>query len=458
METETFWLIAIFAAVVVLAKVLFCRHAQQRLGFSLRYLREAPQLLTAMAAKLACSARHVSGFTPAHIQRDLRSYSAAYNLVRIEYRDKKVIASLGGSFRRSATFRPGLGCSLDHWPDIQLNRLWVAAVTSDDSPWPAGEHTPHIRPPLQPLAERLVEEDNRAGLDTRALVVIHHGRLVAESYAASVGPSTPLLGWSMAKSLTAIMIGRMEALGLANLQCHNLFPQWRGDARSEITLQQLLQMCSGLRFDETYAPGHDATRMLFGTASTSEYALQSPLEHSPGCFFCYSSGTTNLLARWMHQQLGGTQRCIEFLYRELLQPLNMAHTLFETDASGVLVGSSYAYASGRDWARLGLLMLDNGRSVSTRLLREDWVQRAQAPNRSANEPGYGYQFWLNRNGSEGLRYPGLPADTYFMLGNHEQKLMICPSYDAVIVRIGWTAGEYPMQRQFARILNHLPGE
>ena len=323
------------------------------------------------------------------------------------------------------------------------------------APWPAGEDAPSIIASLQSMTDRLLEEDRRAGLDTRALVVVHDGQLVAESYAAFITTATPLLGWSMAKSLTVILLGRMEALGLADIDRDNLFPEWQHDARSTITLQHLLQMCSGLRFDETYTAGSDATRMLFAGSSASEYALQSPLEHSPGPYFSYSSGTTNLLARWMHQRLGGTQACIDFLHRELLQPLNMAHTLFETDASGVLVGSSYAYASARDWARLGLLLLNNGASVRGRILTEDWVRRAHTENTSVNEPGYGYQLWLNRNGAGALRHPQLPVDSYFMFGNHEQKLMVAPGHQAVIVRIGWTGKDYPMARRFGPILNAL---
>ena len=450
MDATLGWFIAICAFIGLLSW-----QAQKKLGISLRSVRHAPALLTSMAAKFACSARHISGFAPAVIFRDLRSYSPAYGLIRIDYRNNKVTASLGGRFQRSATFRPGLGCSLETWPDIQLNPVNLPAINSGTGPWPVGEDAPSVMPSLQSVTDQLLEEDRQAGLDTRALVVVHRGQLVAESYAAFVTPATPLLGWSMAKSLTAILLGRMEALGLTDVHCNNLFPQWALDARREITLQHLLQMCSGLRFDETYAAGSDATRMLFAAPSASDYALQSPLEHKPGRHFSYSSGTSNLLARWMHQRLGGTQACLDFLHQELLKPLNMAHTVFETDASGVLVGSSYAYASGRDWARLGLLLLNNGASHGGRLLSEDWVHRARTANSSSNEPGYGYQLWLNCNGPGALRYPELPADAYFMFGNHEQKLMVAPGQDTVILRIGWTGGEYPMARRFNLILDQL---
>ena len=120
-------------------------------------------------------------------------------------------------------------------------------------------------------------------------------------------------------------------------------------------------MSSGLDFDETYAPGSDATHMLFSAHSASDVAMTSALHKTPGSYFSYSSGTTNLLARWLYDQLGGTtQALVDFTYNELFAPLGMAHTVFEPDASGVFVGSSYIYASARDWARLGLLMKNGG--------------------------------------------------------------------------------------------------
>ena len=414
-----------------------------------------------MAAKLACSARHISGFTPQAIKRDLQNYSPAFRLVRIQYDDKEVTASIAGIFRRTAVYRPGIGCYLKQANETLLDEVHApashpgAASTKNSQRWPTGERTPDINECLQCVADGILAEDTANGRDTRALVIIHGQRLLAESYRPNVSPMTPLLGWSMAKSFTAILLGRMEALGLVSIEAHNLFPEWKNDRRSEITLGHLLQMCSGLEFDETYAPGRDATRMLFSSGDMSHFAMQSSLKYAPGQIFSYSSGSTNLLSRWIHQRLGGTQQCIDFLHRELLQPLHMNHTLFETDTRGILVGSSYAYAPGRDWARLGLLMLNNGVSPSGKLLNERWVQNAQTNNTSSNEPGYGYQFWLNRNGQGNCRFPALPENTYFMLGNREQKLMIAPSHDAVVLRVGWDSADYPMERNFSRILAHI---
>jgi len=135
----------------------------------------------------------------------------------------------------------------------------------------------------------------------------------------------------------------------------------------------------------------------------------------------------------------------------------MNHTIVESDPSGVFVGSSYVYASARDWGVLGNLLANDGMHNGKRLLTEDWLRTATQPNASANEPRYGYQLWLNRGGSE-LRWPDLPADAYAMRGNRAQVVMMIPSRSAVFVRLGWSSGAYPTNKHFADWLKHLPTE
>ena len=219
--------------------------------------------------------------------------------------------------------------------------------------------------------------------------------------------------------------------------------------------ENLLQMSSGLEFDETYAPGSDSTRMLFTEPSASDVALESSLQFAPGTHHSYSSGTTNIISRWLFQRVGDSaQSMFGFIHRELYQPLGMRHTVLEPDPSGVPVGSSYIYASARDWGRLGQLMLNNGEWNGEQLLEADWVRRATEPNSSENYRAYGYQFWLNR-GDEALRWPSLPADAYFMSGNRAQSVMIVPSAKAVVVRLGWSSGRYPMTDNFRHLLDAL---
>jgi len=442
----------IVVAISATLALTVCLLAPKFLGFSVTQLGSAVRVATGMGAKLACSGRFVSGFDEARILDDLASYSPANRLLELQYGDRGVTAELLGLGRTSATYRDGLGCTLDIGDTRALDTVRITPVAANGGEWPLGSAVSSIDPDLQRRVEATLARDNAAGLQTRALVVVQDGRLVAEAYGPGIDAQTPLLGWSMGKSLTAIMQGRMEALGLADSRAVPVFEQWRGDERAQIALEDLLHMSSGLDFDETYAPGSDATRMLFNAYSASDVAMASPAAFEPGAHFSYSSGTTNLIARWMHERLGGDlQASLDFFRREVLQPLGMVDTVLEVDPSGVFVGSSYLYASGRDWARLGQLMLNRGQLNGRRLLSEDWVARAATPNGSDNEPGYGYQFWLN-GGREALRYPQLPADAYFMLGNRKQVVMISPSTNTVVVRLGWSSNGYPTGENFAGLL------
>ena len=194
--------------------------------------------------------------------------------------------------------------------------------------------------------------------------------------------------------------------------------------------------------------------MLATVPSASAYALARPLRYAPGSLFYYSSGTANLLGRVHQQLLGSPQGAYDDVVDQVFRPLGMQHAVFETDASGTFVSSSYLYASARDWARLGQLMLDGGAINGRRLLSEDWVRRATAPNGSGNERAYGYMWWLNR-GDEELRFSALPADAFYASGNRAQVLMVIPSRELVIVRLGWSAGGYPINRNFRRIMDAL---
>ncbi|WP_078085576.1 serine hydrolase domain-containing protein [Microbulbifer mangrovi] len=422
--------------------------------------RESLHLLASMSAKLACSAHHISRFSDEKIHRDLRNYSPLFSLVRVSHTGTITKAQCGKFAYAQAQFDPILGAQLVP-PTHQRDQAMRCTLRS---PAPNPNYRTKLRdqisthPPLQKLVERQLQEDVRRGLDTRALVVVQGDSVIAEAYEDGITANTKLLGWSMTKSVTAMLIGRMETLGLADAREHNLFPGWSRDARRHIGLENLLQMCDGLAFDERYHPATDVSRMLFGDQPASRYALQRPLECTPGARFSYSSGSTNLLARWMHKRLGGTEKLQAFLLSEFIRPMGLRSLLLETDGDGVFVGSSYGYADGRDWARLGTLLLNNGILRGKRVLDRGWIHRATAPNTSLNDSRYGYQLWLNRGREEEapLLHPTLPVDSYFMLGNREQKLMVCPSQHAVIVRLGWSASPYPVESRFGELLDALP--
>jgi CubicO group peptidase (beta-lactamase class C family) len=421
-------------------------------GIPPRGLPDAVAVGTGLTAKLACSGYFLSGMSEAQNRADVASYSPAARAVSLTRQgDDTFLADIAGYGTAVARYRPGLGCTLQYPDAPSFGSLEAPAIAARSGDWPQGEDVRAYHEPVQRLLEELLEEDRRAGLDTRALLVVQDGTVAAEAYAEGFGVATPLLGWSMAKSVTAILLGRQEALGLVQVGETGLFPEWTTDERSAISLRDLLQMVSGLAFEEPYVPGSDSTRMLFLSPSAAAVALQSSLAHSPGEHFYYSSGTTNLLAYLAWLRIGSdSQAMLDFFARELAAPLGLRHTTFEVDASGVYVGSSFLYAPARDWARLGLLMLNDGVANDRRLLPAGWVARATAPNGSANDPRYGYQFWLNGGGKE-LRWPDLDPDAYAMMGNRGQVVMMLPTRGALIVRLGWTAGEYPTSERLGRL-------
>ena len=396
-----------------------------------------------MGAKLACSARFVTGMQPAQIRTDLESYSPAYSLVDLDYARDAVSADLFGAGAHSATFRPGRGCALDLGDTAALDEVSPAPLAAQPLPRSGA---------LDDLLNQLLTLDNSAGLNTRALLVLRDGEVLGEAYAAGFDTTTPHLGWSMAKTLTAVLLGLLERDGLLDTNEAGLFPEWL-DERADIRIHDLLQMSSGLAFEEVYAPGADATRMLFNEARASDVARDQPLAYPIGSHFAYSSGTTNLLMRLFFDRVGGTPaRAYRYLRTRLLAPLGMAHTIVETDPSGVFVGSSYVYASAEDWARLGALLVGGGRHADGPLLNPEFVTRLRQPNNSSNDPRYGYQVWLNAADDAEPRWPNLSRDAFAMQGNRAQVVMMLPSENAVIVRLGWSSTGYPTDERFAAIV------
>lgn len=425
-------------------------------GITPAFIIYGPGVGSGIGSKLLCSAEYVMGNSRDQAFTDLVQYSPILNELTISYEEdqRAVRTSLFGLAEKTATYIPGLGCAVDYAGYSVRQNIQVQNVAGSNAAWPAGSTVDTIRPDLQSDVEDMVARDNRQGLNTRALLVVHQGRVVAEAYAQQADAQTPLLGWSMAKSLVAIMLGNLEMRGLIDLQAAPGFAEWQEDERADISIVEMLTMTDGLDFSEQYNPGDDATAMLFTEPSMSDYVLAQPLINEPGMVFNYSSGTANLLARLHQDILGGPQAAYDDFMVNIYRPMAFQNAVFEVDASGVFAGSSYFYASARDWARMGQMMLNGGTINGQRLVSEDWVRRATAPNDSSNDRAYGYQWWLNR-GNDDLRLPDLPADAFYANGNRQQLVMVVPSAEAVIVRLGWTSGSYPSNSNFSEILDAL---
>ncbi|ALO45082.1 serine hydrolase domain-containing protein [Pseudohongiella spirulinae] len=430
-------------------------------GITPAYLAAAPGVASGIGAKLLCSARYVSGFSEQQSLDDLVQYSPLLEYLNIEFDDnlRQVHASLFGMAPRTASYVEGIGCysDFDGYPE-RASYQQTLPMPVFTSHWPHGSRVDTINHALQSQLDQMISSDNSQGLNTRALLIVKDGRIVAESYAQNVNPETPVLGWSMAKSLMAVMLGNLEYRGILDTGMQPVFREWSHDERSTITLQNLLTMTDGLDFSEQYNPGDDATAMLFTEPSSSDYAIRRPLRYEPGARFNYSSGTANLLSRVYFDHTGATLSDSLQDYRQhIATPMSFQHSVFETDAAGILVGSSYFYASARDWARLGQMMLNGGVLNGARIVNEEWVRRATTPNNSDNNRAYGYQWWLNR-GNRSLRWPDLPADAYAAQGNREQSITVMPSRNMVVVRLGWTSGRYPINDRVAEMLSWFTEE
>lgn len=275
--------------------------------------------------------------------------------------------------------------------------------------------------------------------ETHALLIVSAGRLVVERYADGFGPEITCPSWSMAKSITHALVGLLAAEKRLDLAAPAQVPQWRsaGDPRGAITLDHLLRMSSGLAFIEEYVPGEpsDVIEMLFGAGKddVAAFAAAFPLAHPPGTFFAYSSGTTNIVSRCAAAALGADGAQFEsFMRRRLFEPLGMQSPKPRFDAAGTFIGSSFCFATPRDFARFGLLYLRGGLWEGQRLLPDGWVDYARTP--TFQQPGaeadgrYGAHWWLDLAG------PG----SFSANGYDGQYIVLVPQTDLIIVRHGAT--------------------
>lgn len=285
---------------------------------------------------------------------------------------------------------------------------------------------------------------------TRSLVVVHRGEILGEWYADGFGPDTRQLGWSMAKSVASVLVGRAQLeFPDADLdrQSTALRPEWT-DERSQISLDDLLRMTSGLEWDEEYDLGTPITQMLFSEPDMAAFAAGQPLAHEPGTHRQYSSGTSNIVCDLLRQRTGlGPEMAGELLFREL----GMHSAILEADAGGGSVCSSYLWATPRDWARFGQFALDDGvvhggddtgGSETRRLLPEGWMEYSRTVVPATGEPEpYGAQWWVNDAG-DGTppRFPDMPSDTFWASGHDGQYLVVVRSADLVVVRTGFSPG------------------
>ncbi len=328
------------------------------------YLRPIAPIATGYAAKTVCSAHFVSGRSVEDAAGDLPA-NPLVPLMRTSADDDAgtVRTSLVGLWSSTAYFQDRLGCTLAEERPAFASPPAIAAGDAGTA-WPDGEADAQV--PAEVDADALeaaigtaFTEDDPEGRprNSRAVVVVHGGELIAERYGDGFDADTPLLGWSMGKSVANAVIGRLVGDGALTLDDDRLRPEWADDDRATITVEQLLTMTSGLAFEEVYDPDTDATRMLFTPRDTAGYAADKDLVAVPGTRWSYSSGTTNILCD-LAQDASGLG--VELVHELVFEPLGMASAVMEPDAAGTPICSSFPYATARDWARFGQWFLQDG--------------------------------------------------------------------------------------------------
>ena len=351
---------------------------------------------------------------------------------------KSTTSSAFGLLTRKAFYREGLGSVLALEAE-DVNKKYAApkrGLADNTTPFPYG-NAPQKDTVFNNVDYSKLNEILNVLFDsvnqTRAAVVIYKNQIIAERYADGFHQDSKILGWSMTKSIVSTLFGVLENQNKMNVFDKAPFTEWENDERKEITIHNLLQMNSGLEWDEDYNTLSDVSKMLFLERDMTKSQIDKPLVGKPNETWYYSSGSTNLLSGILRQQFKTHQEYLDFWYAALIDKIGMSSMVVETDLAGNYVGSSYAWATARDWSKLGLLYLHNGTWNGDELFTKEWVKYATTPT-PTSKGWYGAQIWLNA----GKRHPNTPQNMYSFNGYQGQNVYVLPDQDLVVVRMGLT--------------------
>lgn len=397
------------------------------------YLDSLMPVITGYAAKNLASAVFVSGRNAEEVEAlDLNFSLIRFASNTVDYENKTVTSRFLWC-TSTAVYREGYGVTLLCGDDANKLREQVFPLLPDTTivkPLPQGDSAVSAR--LAPIAKAFVDDHAYHG-HPFAFVVLHKGGIVAEHYDQGIGPDTKLLSWSMAKSFVNALVGMMVKDSLIDVHAPLPIPEWQDDDRKTITLHDLMQMQSGLEWNEDYGARSDVNVMLHCEEDMGLYALQKPLEYKPGTHWYYSSGSTNIVVRYLRSLFSSDEAFLSYMRERLFAPLGIRNAIFEQDMGGTPVGSSYLYITAKDFARFGQMYLDDGCVDDERILPEGWVDYTCTPA-SNSENRYGAFFWLNRGG----KYPDVPKDMYWCDGHDGQCIFIIPSCQLVVVILGYS--------------------
>ena len=425
-------------------------------GCSSRAGRPA-RVATGYISHVVCSYVFVSGLDPARVQREDIAANPAFRGFNwalrheVDRERREVAARALGGFETRAVYRDGAGC-------VNLNGAPPPAAPAPaevESDGPVRALLPEIAGPdvVAPAGTGLTAALDAAFAEpdvrrTHAVVIVHGGRVVAERYAEGFGVDTPVHGWSATKSVNNALLGILVRQGKLKMEEPAPVAAWAapGDPRRAVTPDQMLRMQSGLELGESLTAGlssawDTSNRMMFNEPDMAGFAEGAALTAAPGTAWRYANGNSAILARIVRDRVGGGGvDVLRFARRELFAPLGIRRATLELDATGTPIAGAFFFATPREWARFGLLFLDDGVVGGTRILPEGWVRYSTTATPGAYV-GYGAGWWINHDESRGARFrreQGMPADAFMALGIYGQTVVVVPSARLVVARFGTT--------------------
>jgi len=424
-------------------------------------------IISAFAAKGMASSVFLAGKIPERVQaEDLSFFPISAAKCKVDYEEKSVTARVLGLAKRKAVYREGLGAVLVlDAPEEELRARTFnvpdPGYSQDTIAWPLGDVVSASMPDgvdytkLESILEGAVDAAGTEALKkTLGVAVVYNNQLIGEHYLDGYDAWTKFHGWSMTKTVTGAMAGALVNEGRLDMKAPADIPEWAGDERKNITVENIFHMSSGLEWLENYFTISDATVMLMQSDDMFSSVAGCELAHEPGTFWNYSSGDANLLSGLLRKAIGDEDEYLGYAYTRLFHRIGMLNTLVETDASGLFVASSFSYGSTRDWARFGLLFLNNGIFEGDTVLTPEWVEYMKIPA-PASEGTYAGTFWLKEPEPENA-LTDVPDDVFFADGFLGQRVYIIPSKNLVVVRMGYSLADISMNDFLRDIIATLP--
>lgn len=400
-------------------------------------------IITGYAAKNMGSAVFVQGRTPEEVDStDLNFSFIKFTKNKVDLNDSSVTSRfLWG--KSKAIDRDEFGVTLvrktkeKSLRETKFPQIPEPYYSKDTLSWPLGDLFPDSltginSEALASVSKKLVQENGYGG-NVFAFIVLHKGIPVAEAYKPQFNKDSRFLSWSMAKSVINALVGVLVKEDGIDINKPTGLEEWKDDERSKITLNDLMQMQSGLEWNEDYGSRSDVNVMLFCKPDMAAYVRDQKLQHPAGTNWVYSSGSSNVVSYIIRKHFGDDSIYYAFPYTHLFNKIGITDAVLEVDPSGTFIGSSYLYATARDYARFALLYQQDGVFNGGRIFPEGWVKYTREPAKASNGE-YGSLFWLHGQGE----VPSAPEDTYMCMGHDGQRIFIIPSQELIVVVLGYS--------------------